>query len=71
MKNCQRRGFGLSTKAEGSIDNTTRSLVNSRYYVKTEFNNYFIMYSKPRNKEQHRWNTRTFHANLIHAGFSF
>ena len=49
--------------------NTNRGLDNSRYHAKTEFNNCFIMYSKPKNKEQFKWNTRKFHAKLIHTTF--
>ena len=51
------------------MDNTNRGLDNSRYHAKTEFNNCFIMYSKPKNKEQYKWNTRKFHANLIRTKF--
>ena len=35
----------LSAEAEGSeADNTNRGLDNSRYHVKIESNNYFIMH---------------------------
>ena len=34
-------------------------------------NNCFIMYSKRKNKEQYKWNTRKFHAKLIRTTFFF
>ena len=47
----------LSTKPKAEVDNLHRGLDNFRYHAKTEFNNCFIMYSKPKNKEQYKWNT--------------
>ena len=49
--------------------NTNRGLDNCRYHAKTEFNDCFIMYSKPENKELYKWNTRKFHAKLIRTTF--
>ena len=39
------------------LDNTNRGLDNSRYHAEIEFNDCFIMYSKQRNKQQHKWRT--------------
>ena len=47
------------------VDNTNRGLDNSRYHAKTESNHCFIMYSKPKNKEQYKWNTRKIHSYNI------
>ena len=49
-------------KPKAEVDNTNRGLDNYRYHAKIEFNNCFIMYSKPKNKELYKWNTQKFHA---------
>ena len=53
-------------KDEAEVDNTNRGLDNSRYHAKTEC---FIMYSKPKNEELYKWNTRKFHVMLIRTFF--
>ena len=50
IENCQGRGLSFPPKTE--VDNTNRSLDNSRYHTKTEFNNCFIIYSKIREKSK-------------------
>ena len=69
IENYHGRGVFYPPKPKAELDNTNRSLDSSRYHGKTESNNGFIAYSKQSNKEQHKWNTRTFHANLIHTKF--
>ena len=57
IENHQGRGSRYPLKPKAVVDNTNRGLDNSRYHAKSEFNNCFIMYSKPKNKEQNKWNT--------------
>lgn len=56
IENYQGRGLCYPPKPKAEVDNTNRGLDNSRYYAKAESNNCFIMYSKPRSKEQPKWN---------------
>ena len=51
------------------ITNASRGLDNCRYHAKTEFNKCFIVYSKPKDEELYKWNTRKFHAKLIRTTF--
>ena len=69
IENYQGRGWCYPPKPKAEVDNSNRGLDNSRYHAKTEFNNCFIMYSKPKNKEQYKWNTRKFHVKLILPAF--
>ena len=66
-----RRGLRYLPKPEAETDNTSRGLDNCRYHAKTEFNNCFIMYSKPKNKELCKGKTRKSHAKLIRTTFFF
>ena len=54
IENYQGGGLRYLPKQKAEVDNTNRGLDISRYRVKTESKNCSIMYSKPRNKEQHR-----------------
>ena len=55
IENYRGQGLRYPTDAEGAeVNNTNRGFDNSRYHAKTEFNNCFIMYSKPKNKEQYK-----------------
>ena len=69
IENYQGRGLRYPPKPKAEVDNSNRGLDNSRYHAKTEFNNCFIMYPKPKNKEQYKWNTRKFHTKLIRTAF--
>ena len=48
IENYQGRGLPYPPKPKAGIDSTIQGLDNSRYHAKTEFNNCFIMYSKPK-----------------------
>ena len=69
IENYQGRGWRYPPKPKAEVDNTNRGLDNSRYNAKVELNNCFIIYSKPKNKEQYKWNTRKFEAKLIRITF--
>ena len=51
IENYQERGLRYAPKAKAEVNNTNRGLDNCRYHAKTEFKNYFIMYSKPKNND--------------------
>ena len=69
IDNYQGRGLRYPPKPKAEVDNANGDLDNSRYHAKTEFNNCFTMYSKPKTKEQYKWSTRKFHAKLILPAF--
>ena len=43
IENYQGRGLRYPPKSKAEVDNTNRGLDNSRYHVKTEFNNCFVI----------------------------
>ena len=69
IEDYQAQGLHYPPKPKAEVDNTNRGLDNCRYHAKTEFNNCFIMYSKPKNKVLYKWNTRKFHAKFIPTTF--
>ena len=61
IENYQARGLRYRPKPKAEVDNTNRGLDNCRYHAKTDFKNCFIMYSKPKSKN----NTNGTHENFM------